>query len=92
MIDSKEFTKWQKQKKIMDNWDIDYDIKNLELQLAVLIEQTKDILEKIDDLESYKIIKERVYSADAPVEFIEFDEMILKMEKYLDQNNKAHKG
>ena len=92
MIDSKEFTKWQDEKKIMDAWDIDYDIKNLELQLAVLIEQTKDILEKIDDLESYKIIKERVYSADAPVEFIEFDEMILKMEKYLDQNNKAHKG
>jgi hypothetical protein len=84
-MDNEEFKKWHDEKKIMDAWDIDYDIKNLELQLAVLIEQTKDILEKIDDLESYKIIKERVYSADAPVEFIEFDEMILKMEKYLDQ-------
>ena len=91
-MDNEEFKKWHDEKKIMDAWDIDYDIKNLELQLAVLIEQTKDILEKIDDLESYKIIKERVYGGDAPVEFIEFDEMILKMEKYLDQNNKAHKG
>ena len=91
-MDNKEFTKWQKQKKIMEAWDIDSDIKELESHLADLTKQTKDILEKIDDLESYKIIKERVYSADAPVEFIEFDEMILKMEKYLDQNNKSHKG
>ena len=92
MIDNKEYKKWQEKKEIMDNWDIDSDIKELELQLADLTKQTKDVLEKLDDLESYKIIKERVYSADAPVEFIEFDEMILKMEKYLDQNNKSHKG
>ena len=78
-MDNEEFKKWQDEKKIMDAWDIDYDIKNLELQLAVLIEQTKDILEKIDDLESYKIIKERVYSTDAPVEFIEFGKINFKL-------------
>jgi len=84
-MDNEEFKKWQDEKKIMEAWDIDYDIKDLELQLAVLVEKTKKILEKLDDLESYKIIKSRVYGGNAPADYIEYDEMILKMKKYLDQ-------
>jgi hypothetical protein len=78
-MDNEALKKWKEEKKIMDNWDIDSNIKELEAQLVVLTQKTKGILEKLDDLESYKIIKERVYSADAPVEFIEFDKINFKL-------------
>jgi hypothetical protein len=78
-MDNEALKKWKEEKKIIDNWDIDSDIKELESQLAVLTQKTKDILEKLDDLESYKIIKERIYGGNAPVEFVEFDKINFKL-------------